>query len=86
MLGDFSAGAGVSPAPQPEEDPHARHVRHARTAPTVSGQLPGAFAPDGYRVNVFDKNKLASNNLPDVVHSVAIAAGHCQQRAGLGGG
>lgn len=43
--------------------------------PTVSWQVPGAFAPDGFRINVFDKKKLTTNGTPDVVHSVAIAAG-----------
>lgn len=42
--------------------------------PTVSWQVPGAFAPDGFRINVFDKKRLTTNGTPDIVHSVAIAA------------
>ena len=41
--------------------------------PTISWQVPGGFAPDGFRVNVYDKNKLGLNGQPDIVHSVAIA-------------
>ncbi len=42
--------------------------------PTISWQVPGAFAPDGFRVNVFDNNRRLANGNADVVHSVAIAA------------
>ena len=42
--------------------------------PTVSWVVPNAFAPDGFRINVFDKNRVLTNGNIDVVHSVAIAA------------
>lgn len=42
--------------------------------PTVSWVVPGAFAPDGFRINVFDKNRVLPNGGIDIVHSVAIAA------------
>jgi len=42
--------------------------------PTISWQVPGGFAPDGFRVNVFDKSKILPNGQADIVHSVAIAA------------
>lgn len=42
--------------------------------PTVSWVVPHAFAPDGFRINVFDKNRVLPNGGIDIVHSVAIAA------------
>lgn len=42
--------------------------------PTVSWVVPNAFAPDGFRIKVFDKNRLLPNGGIDIVHSVAIAA------------
>lgn len=42
--------------------------------PTVSWQVPDAFAPDGFRINVFDKNRRLANGSADIVHSVAVAA------------
>ena len=42
--------------------------------PTVSWVVPNAFAPDGFRINVFDKSRVLPNGNIDVVHSVAIAA------------
>jgi len=41
--------------------------------PTISWQVPGGFAPDGFRINVFDKSKILPNGQADIVHSVAIA-------------
>lgn len=42
--------------------------------PTVSWVVPNAFAPDGFRINVFDKNRVLPNGGIGIVHSVAIAA------------
>ncbi len=41
--------------------------------PTISWQIPGAFAPDGLRVNIFDKNSIRANGTADVIHSIAIS-------------
>ena len=41
--------------------------------PTISWQVPGAFAPDGFRINIFDKNRSTATGFADVVHSVSIA-------------
>ncbi len=44
--------------------------------PTISWELPGGLVPDGFRINVYDKNLLRPGTaLPDVIHSVAIAPG-----------
>jgi hypothetical protein len=40
--------------------------------PTISWNVPGAFAPDGFRVNIFDKGRPLPNGQFDVIHSVAI--------------
>ncbi len=42
--------------------------------PTVSWVVPNAFAADGFRINVFDKNRPLANGGIDIVHTVAIAA------------
>lgn len=40
--------------------------------PTISWQVPAAFAPDGFRVNVFDKSRILAGGNADVIHSQAI--------------
>lgn len=47
----------------------------AGTTPTVSWQVPGGFTPDGFRVNIFDKDAVLPNGQADIIHSVAIAPG-----------
>ena len=42
--------------------------------PTISWTVPNGFAPDAFRVNVFDKSRVLSNGQADVVHSVAVPA------------
>ena len=41
--------------------------------PTISWQVPGSFAPDAFRVNVFDKNRRLSDGSADVIHSQPIS-------------
>lgn len=43
--------------------------------PTVSWVVPNAFAPDGFRVNIYDKGRPLPNGQADIVHSVAIDPG-----------
>jgi len=45
----------------------------AGTSPTISWNVPGGFAPDGFRVNIFDRNEIRVGGQADVIHSVAIA-------------
>jgi hypothetical protein len=40
--------------------------------PTIGWQIPGSFAPEGFRVNVFDKNRRTATNVAELMHSVAI--------------
>jgi PEP-CTERM motif len=42
--------------------------------PTISWQVPNGFAPDAFRVNIFDKNRIKANGSADILHSIAIAA------------
>ena len=41
--------------------------------PTISWQVPGGFAPDGFRINIFDKSRILANGQADVIHSQAIS-------------
>ena len=44
--------------------------------PTISWQIPAAFSPDGFRVNIYDKGLLRpGTTLPDVIYSTAISPG-----------
>ena len=42
--------------------------------PTISWNVPNGFAPDGFRVNIYDKSRIIANGTADVIHSVAIAS------------
>jgi PEP-CTERM motif len=43
------------------------------TMPTLSWQIPGGFAPDGIRVNIFDKSRInPQTGAVDIIHSVAV--------------
>ena len=42
--------------------------------PTIAWNVPNAFAPDGFRVNVYDKSRILSNGQADIILSTAIAA------------
>jgi hypothetical protein len=45
----------------------------AGTSPTISWNVPGGFAPDGFRVNIFDRDEIRVGGQADIIHSVAIA-------------
>lgn len=45
------------------------------TQPIISWTLPPGYAPDGLRVNVYDKSKILANGQADVIHVVAVAPG-----------
>lgn len=68
------AGPSLAGAEQAVPFPVSVTLSGSGLTPTVSWEVPGAFAPDGFRINVYDKNKLQSSGQPDIVHSVSIAA------------
>ena len=44
------------------------------TQPTISWTVPAGFIPEGFRINVYDRNKPPlANGTRDVIHSVAVA-------------
>lgn len=44
------------------------------TTPTISWNVPNNFVPDGFRVNILDKNRISPvDGSADIVHSVAIS-------------
>jgi hypothetical protein len=44
------------------------------TTPTLSWVVPGGFAADSVRIQVFDKSVILANGQADIIHSVAIPA------------
>lgn len=68
------AGPSLLGTEQPVPFPVSVTLAGSGLTPTVSWVVPNAFAPDGFRVNVFDKNRVLPTGGIDIVHSVAIAA------------
>lgn len=68
------SGPSLTGATQAVPFPSSVTLSGSGTTPTVSWQVPNGFAPDGFRVNVFDKNRRLDNGAADIVHSVAIGA------------
>jgi hypothetical protein len=44
------------------------------TTPTISWQVPGGVVPDGFRIQVFDKNQRLSNGQADIIYSANVSA------------
>lgn len=42
--------------------------------PTISWTIPGGFAADAVRLNIFDRNAILTNGQADIIHSIAIAS------------
>ncbi|CAN5254584.1 hypothetical protein BH11PSE10_BH11PSE10_02960 [soil metagenome] len=42
--------------------------------PTISWQLPDGFTPDGFRVNILDKNRVLANGTRDIISTTPLAA------------
>lgn len=45
------------------------------TTPTISWTVPGGFAADAVRINIFDRGIILPNGQAEQIHSVAVAAG-----------
>ena len=43
-------------------------------SPTISWTIPGGFAADAVRVNIFDRNAILASGQADIIHSFAIAS------------
>jgi hypothetical protein len=44
------------------------------TTPTISWTIPGGFAPDAVRINIFDRGTILPNGQAQLIHSTAVAA------------
>ena len=42
--------------------------------PTISWTVPGGFAADAVRINIFDRNKILANGSADVIHTMPVAS------------
>lgn len=70
-----TTGPSLLGAEQAVPFPVSVSISGAGLTPTISWQIPGSFAPDGLRVNIYDKNNIRANGVADVIHSIAIAPG-----------
>lgn len=67
-------GPSLAGAEQAVPFPVSVSLSGSGLTPTISWVVPNGFAPDAFRINVFDKGRILSNGQADVVHSVAIPA------------
>ncbi len=49
-------------------------IANSGLTPTINWTLPGNFAPDGFRVNIFDKNLRLLNGQADIIHNDQLGA------------
>ena len=42
--------------------------------PTISWTVPGGFAADAVRINIFDRNRMFANGVADVIHTIQVAS------------
>jgi hypothetical protein len=66
-------GPSLAGAENPVPFPVSVSLTGSGVTPTVSWVVPGGFVPDGFRINVHDKNLLDNTGRPDQVHSANIA-------------
>ncbi len=67
------AGPSLSGTSQAVPFPISVTLSGSGVNPTISWNVPGSFAPDGFRVQIFDKGRILINGVADVIHSVAVA-------------
>jgi len=69
------AGPSMAGTEQPVPFPVSVTLSGSGVTPTVSWVVPNGFAPDGYRIQVFDKSRILSNGSADIVHSISVSPG-----------
>ncbi len=67
-----ATGPSLSGAEVPAPFPVSVSMSGTGLTPTISWQVPGGFAPDAFRVNIYDKGRRLANGIADVIHSEAI--------------
>jgi hypothetical protein len=65
-------GPPLAGAENPVPFPRDVTISGSGITPTLSWTVPGGFQPDGFRVNIFDKDDITFGGFANVIHSVAI--------------
>jgi hypothetical protein len=66
------AGPSLAGTEQPVPFPVNVTISGSGVTPTISWTIPGGFTPDGFRVQIFDRNAILPSGQADIIHSVAV--------------
>jgi len=70
----LATGPSLVGAEQPVPFPVNVTISGTGVTPTISWTVPNGFAPDGFRVQIFDRQQILANGQADIIHSVAVPA------------
>lgn len=68
------AGPSLAGTQNPVPFPVNVTIANSGLTPTINWTIPNSFAPDGFRVNIFDKNLITVRGIADIIHSDPVAA------------